>query len=424
MTYQATLHIPTDIAQRVSGKYIEIINEITGEVQKYRETVYNLSEAHHVQIKYNKSNEQFIISGLETNVDKVLKKLKEIAQEKKDEYLEYKERKRQQKLNHQEYLLRRKRRELYNQIKEAESGKQQTKIENKREPVILDKNNSFYMLNVEDSDDQYFQRVELKKTYEENKKICAKKISSLLSKLNVMKTKLDSMPTQKKLETLQLSEADIKKRLDDRQKYEFEIDETKLQLEKLQRENELTFEEYEDQLNDVKPDQEVNDITNENSENEEDIRIEIEVDHKTSEPVFNELYDVEHKTFEPISDEARDNEIEDSISQNSVPRNRSSYLKKQYKNKEDNTSKSGSWTYVTNGGKVRTNYPDKKRHFNPGPRHHNRNPNKFDKQDFNEELEISDIVTNRRIPTDNFKDLLGEITGENYLSEFPPLVSK
>jgi hypothetical protein len=408
MTYQATLDVPGDIAHQVSGKYIEIINEITGELQKYRETVYNLSEAHCVDIKYNKHNEQFIVSGLKTNVDKAYLKLKEIVKDKEDDQLAYKERKRQQKLNHQEYLLRKKRREMYKQNKEIESGKHQKKNENKREAVILDKRNPFYMLSVEDSDDEYFQRVELKKEYDENKQTFTKDINNLTSKLDIMKAKLVHMPTPETLKKSKLSDEEVNKHLDAYQKLQDTINKTKLEIEKLQRNNEMTFEQYEDQVNGVEPEETFTDLTNENSDNEEDIHFDVEV---------------EEKTTDTVSDDIREAEMEQYIAQNSIPRNRSSYQKKQYKNKEDNTSKSGSWTYVSSGGKARTNQGDKKRHYNPGPRHHNRNPNKFNKHDFNEELEIAEEVTDRRIPTDNFRDLLGEITGENYLSEFPPLVS-
>jgi hypothetical protein len=406
MAYQTTINVPYDIASRVSGKYIEIENEITKAVQRYRETLYNLSEAHSVQIKYSKQNEQFTISGLKTNVDKTYTKLKEIVKEKKDEHLAYKERKRQQKLDHQEYLLRKKRRELYKQNTKNQSSEQQKKVGDKREKVIIDKKNPFHMLNVEDSDDDYFERVELKKDYEKKKRTCTKEINSLTAKLNTMNHKFKSMPTQESLDNSELSDEDINKYINERQELQKTFDETKLEIQNLQHQNEMTFEQYEDKLNGIEPEESFNDLTNEESENEEDVHFEIEVEEKSN---------------QPVSDEVREAEMDNYITHNSIPRGRSSYQMRHYKNNEDNTVKSGSWTYVSNGGKARTTPVDKKRHFKQGPHHHNRNPNKFDKHDLYDELENAN--DDRRIPTDNFKDLLGEITGENYLSEFPPLVS-
>ena len=371
MSYESQLHVPSRIAPRVMGKFIEIENEKTGDVTKHRETIYNLMETYSVSISYNRKSQNFDISGNKINVDKVIEELKNITEKKEEEQLEFIERKKEQRAKHQEYLYRQKKRAIYNAVKEAEAEKKSGKKKVQKSGPYIDKNNIYHLLAIE-GDDEYCDLLEVTNNYEQRKvklekshKKLDKKITQLRSKIKNFRGKDEE---SEKVKNEMIGE-----------------------LNKLEKRNDKITSKLSQSLDNYREQQ----LNGHQEESEEENELP-ELDEVTEEDFDNE-YD---GNTEPIDEE------------HDVDRSRGAYQKKQYKNKNDNYTKSETWVYAKESTKK-----DRKRHEHPGARRHGRNPQHYDDKDFQDEM-----ANSHRLPTDRLKDKLGELIGINDKSEFPPIM--
>lgn len=370
MSYELQLYVPSQIAPRVMGKFIEIEDEKSGVVTKHRETIYNLMETYNVSIDYNRKQQNFTVSGNKINVDKVVEELENITEKINAEQEEFYERKKEQRARHQDYLHREKKRAIYKAVKEAEAQQKSGKKKVQKNGPIIDRKNIYHLLEIED-DDEYTDLLKINNDYEERKKTlekCNKRMEKKIAQLHSsLKKKTPKDEESEKVRNDTIDELNKLQKMNDKIKFKLS----------------QSLDDYKEYL--------LNGPVQEPEEEEETLP---ELDEVTEEDFDNDFIN----NTEPINEECN------------VDRSRSAYQKKQYKNKNDNYTKSETWVYSREN-----NSRDRRRHNYPGNRRHN--PQHFDDREFEDEM-----TNSRQLPTDRLRDKLGELIGINDKSEFPPIM--
>ena len=180
----------------------------------------------------------------------------------------------------------------------------------------------------------------------------------------------------------------------------------------LEKHKSITFEQYE-------TDPDCFTITPIN-EKELDEMVDAEVDYPPKSDVDKEVHENKehrqnHKNELPnLPDKLIEKEIGQFVESN-FPRDRGYYKRRQYRDKNTNSTKSETWAVAKENHKR-----DNHKHNHTKTRHHSRSHAHFNSRDMQDE-----VTNSMTMPTDHIKDKLDELIGSepDEMSAFPPLVS-
>lgn len=361
MSFQLTVPVAQYLSGAVMGQRIEIKDEKSDTTQFYRETIYKMSEFYKLIIKYNKKEEEFVLSGSDKDsVTKAYSDLREIVQKKKAEYENYMEREKHRKQQKKEQRFFKKQQELQQKIKYEmqHAHKVQEKPIEKKE-VISSKNKFFGLQLPEDeiTDKEYEESVRLEKQTNKQRKKLLRRIKYLTE--NNMTEELYKV--QNELASLDgnSDKTEVKQNTDNNTKFnETEFNDTEF--------NELNNTEYND----------------------------MEYNEQTDDTVEQSNNFIKNK--------------EDSYD-NNFPRNRGFYQPKDNPKKNGHNEQSDGWTNVCYSNNIKSKDRSNRRNTPHNKQYNTQtNPSNYLIEDNNMSMHI--------------KDKLDELIGD-YECDFPPLLN-
>lgn len=435
MSYQTELSVPSYIVGRVMGRRVRMVNEETQEEEVYRETIHELSQKFEVEIKYDRNTQKFTITGSQESADEVAQKLhiiqkKKVIEKMAEDKIEDEKRQQRQILGYDPYEDKmddegflcigantgKVQKKIYEMKKQTKTEEKKKKKESTpKNEIFIDRNNVFGILSIDG--DEESERVQVKLNYERHQESIKEQLSKLEKRYAKLGDKLTQAEKNKIYKLTPYDKSDKTQELDLTLqdaviiKFRKELIRIEHQFESLEKQELISFEQYE-----TDPECFTLNMIN---EKELDEIVDAEVDYPPESETDKEVQENKEQRrnrkgeLSDLPDEVIEKEIGQFMESN-FPRNREYYKRRQYRDKNTNSTKSETWTYAKENHKR-----DNRKHAHTKTRHHSRGHEHFNSQDMKDEL-----TNSMTMPTDHIKDKLDELIGseQDEISVFPPLV--